>query len=160
MSSIVIAGNTSGAITIAAPAEAGLNTLTLPASTGTAILEDASGVLQMNSGYGSNAAAYGCRAWVNFNGTGTVAIRDSGNVSSITDNGTGDYTINFAIAMPDANYTINANTSFDGGGFTGQQNAQPKADFTLLTTSFKVVTSNSSNAVLNDATKVFVVVHR
>ena len=47
-----------------------------------------------------------CRAWVNFNGTGTVAIRGSFNVSSITDNGTGDYTINFTTAMPDANYSI------------------------------------------------------
>jgi len=44
------------------------------------------------------------RAWVNFNGTGTPAIRASGNVSSITDNGTGDYTVNFTTAMPDANY--------------------------------------------------------
>jgi len=50
------------------------------------------------------APLYACRAWVNFNGTGTVAIRASGNVSSITDNGTGDYTVNFATAMPDANY--------------------------------------------------------
>lgn len=49
---------------------------------------------------------YKCRAWVNFNGTGTVAIRASGNVSSITDNGTGDYTVNFTTAMPDANYAV------------------------------------------------------
>jgi hypothetical protein len=48
---------------------------------------DSSGNLKFNSGYGSVATAYGCRAWVNFNGTGTVAIRASGNVSSITDNG-------------------------------------------------------------------------
>ena len=47
-----------------------------------------------------------CRAWVNFNGTGTVAIRASFNVTSITDNGTGDYTVNFTNAMPDANYCI------------------------------------------------------
>jgi hypothetical protein len=47
---------------------------------------------------------YTAKAWVNFNGTGTVAIRASGNVSSITDNGTGDYTINFTNALPDANY--------------------------------------------------------
>jgi hypothetical protein len=47
-----------------------------------------------------------CRAWVNFNGTGTVAIRASYNVSSITDNATGDYTVNFATAMPDANYSV------------------------------------------------------
>lgn len=52
------------------------------------------------------APIYGCRAWVNFNGTGTVAIRASGNVSSITDNGTGDYTVNFTTAMPDANYSV------------------------------------------------------
>jgi hypothetical protein len=44
------------------------------------------------------------KAWVNFNGTGTVAIRGSGNVSSITDNGTGDYTVNFTTALADANY--------------------------------------------------------
>ena len=50
------------------------------------------------------APIYPCRAWVNFNGTGTVAIRASGNVSSLTDNGVGDYTINFTTAMPDANY--------------------------------------------------------
>jgi hypothetical protein len=47
---------------------------------------------------------YTAKAWVNFNGTGTVAIRASGNVSSITDNGTGDYTVNFTNAMSDANY--------------------------------------------------------
>jgi hypothetical protein len=48
---------------------------------------------------------------VNFNGTGTVAIRASGNVSSITDNGTGDYTVNFTTAMPDANYCAVVPTS-------------------------------------------------
>jgi hypothetical protein len=52
------------------------------------------------------AAASLILAWVNFNGTGTVAIRDSFNVSSITDNGTGDYTINFATALPNANYIV------------------------------------------------------
>jgi hypothetical protein len=65
------------------------------------------GTFQFNSGYGSVATAYGCRAWVNFNGTGTVAIRASGNVSSITDNGTGSYTVNFTTAMADANYSAN-----------------------------------------------------
>ena len=53
-----------------------------------------------------SAPSYSARAWVNFNGTGTVAIRASGNVSSITDNGTGDYTVNFTTAMPDANYNV------------------------------------------------------
>ena len=64
------------------------------------------GLFSFNSGYGSAAVAYGCRAWENVNGTGTVAIRASGNVSSITDNGTGDYTVNFTTAMPDVNYAI------------------------------------------------------
>jgi hypothetical protein len=68
------------------------------------------GDLSFNSGYGSSAVAYGCRAWVNFNGTGTVAIRASGNVSSITDSGTGDYRVNFTTAMPDANYSIVASS--------------------------------------------------
>jgi hypothetical protein len=53
-----------------------------------------------------SAPIYACRAWVNFNGTGAVAIRASGNVSSITDNGVGDYTVNFTTAMPDANYIM------------------------------------------------------
>ena len=80
---------------------------------------DASGNFLMNSGYGSAAVAYGCRAWVNFNGTGTVAIRGSGNVSSITDNGTGDYTVNFTTALPDANYSVAATVGQGGAGNTG-----------------------------------------
>ena len=55
---------------------------------------------------------YAAKAWVNFNGTGTVAIRQSGNVSSITDNTTGDYTVNFTTAMTDASYTMAG--SFEG----------------------------------------------
>ena len=54
---------------------------------------------------GTNEQSGLCRAWVNFNGTGTVAIRASFNVSSITDNGTGDYTVNFTTALADANYS-------------------------------------------------------
>jgi len=53
-----------------------------------------------------SAPSYSARAWVNFNGTGTVAIRASANVTSITDNGTGDYTVNFTTAMADANYNV------------------------------------------------------
>ena len=62
-----------------------------------------------------SAPVYACRAWVNFNGTGTVAIRASGNVSSITDNGTGDYTVNFTTAMPDINYTTVVSSITMGG---------------------------------------------
>ncbi|MCA3380210.1 MAG: hypothetical protein ING08_08195 [Roseomonas sp.] len=84
--------------------------MTIPGSGPVSVAGD----LAFNSGYGSAAIAYGCRAWVNFNGTGTVAIRASGNVSSITDNGTGDYTVNFTNAMPDANYAPNINIQESG----------------------------------------------
>jgi uncharacterized protein (AIM24 family) len=100
-----------GSVLLQEPSTASNRTLTLPDSDGTVIYSDASANLQFNSGYGSIATAYGCRAWVNFNGTGTVAIRASGNVSSITDNGTGDYTVNFTTAMPDANYSVSALSS-------------------------------------------------
>jgi hypothetical protein len=79
------------------------NALAFSTSASEAMRIDTSGNLQFNSGYGSVAVAYGCRAWVNFNGTGTVAIRGSGNVSSITDNGTGTYTVNLTSALPDTN---------------------------------------------------------
>ena len=69
-----------------------------------------------------NTVAQGsAKAWVNFNGTGTVAIRASFNVSSITDNGTGRYVINFTTAMPDANYAVCGTAWYDGvtSAFTG-----------------------------------------
>lgn len=73
-----------------------------------------------------SAPIYACRAWVNFNGTGTVAIRASGNVSSITDNGTGDYTVNFATAMPDANYSAVYGCRGTAGG--GQNSVEEQFD--------------------------------
>jgi hypothetical protein len=85
---------------------------------GTSALNITTGqLLQFNSGFGSVATAYGCRVWVNFNGTGTVAIRASGNVSSITDNGVGDYTVNFTTALTDANYSANVGTA-PAAGYT------------------------------------------
>jgi hypothetical protein len=73
-------------------------------ATGSAGTNGASGI-QGASGSAS-AGSGSLTAWVNFNGTGTVAIRASGNVSSITDNGSGDFTVNFTTAMADANYSI------------------------------------------------------
>lgn len=55
-----------------------------------------------------------CRAWVSFNGSGTVAIRSSFNVSSITDHATGEYTVNMTNAMPDANYSVSAQAQSPG----------------------------------------------
>ena len=81
---------------------------------------DSSGNLLFNSGYGSVATAYGCRAWVNFNGTGTVAIRGSGNVSSITDNAAGIYTVNFTTAMTDTNYAVTLGARPASSGTNGR----------------------------------------
>jgi|DEB0MinimDraft_3_1074331.scaffolds.fasta_scaffold238534_1 hypothetical protein len=106
MSSIVIKGNTSGQVEIAAPDVAGSTTLTLPTGNGTVITTnniDSNPPAALSTASGS-APSYSARAWVNFNGTGTVAIRASGNVSSITDNGTGNYDVNFTTAMADTNY--------------------------------------------------------
>lgn len=68
------------------------------------------GNLNLDAGYGSKAPIYGVRAWVNFDGTtnvsGNCTIRASANVSSVADNGTGKYTVNFTSAMPDANYSV------------------------------------------------------
>ena len=71
------------------------------------------GLLQFNSGYGSVATAYGCRVWCQYNAS--QAIVGSANISSITSNGTGDVTLNFTTAMPDANYSSVASTNEDSG---------------------------------------------
>ena len=114
MSTIKLAPNASGTgeFTIAAPNSNTNRTFNLPDSSGT--IATAESTLSQFNASGS-APVYAARAWVNFNGTGTVAIRASGNVSSIADNGTGDYTVNFTTAMPDANYAL----SGTGGGANG-----------------------------------------
>jgi hypothetical protein len=70
-----------------------------------------------------SAPIYACRAWVNFNGTGTVAIRASGNVSSITDGGTGTYLVNYSTAMPDADYCTVASADNNSSGVTAMAKA-------------------------------------
>jgi hypothetical protein len=116
---------------------------------------NASADLQFNSGYGSVATAYGCRAWVNFNGTGTVAIRASGNVSSITDNGVGDYTVNFTTAMPDVNYSV-CGMTYDNVGnvrVVSQKYAQ-------VAGSRRIVVSNPSTFNEFDSDQISVAVFR
>ena len=101
-------GSTSGYSEIDAPAVAGNQTFTLPSIGGTVTTSASDLTTQVKSATNATGSApiYSCRAWVNFNGTGTVAIRASGNVSSITDNGVGNYTVNFTTAMVDANYAV------------------------------------------------------
>ena len=83
---------------------------------------------------------YKCRAWVNFNGQNTVAIRASGNVSSLTDNGTGDYTVNFTTAMPDSNYSIvaGARESVTGAATTNRVVAPRRTTSSVSTTSVRL----------------------
>lgn len=93
-----------------------------------------------------------CKAWVNFNGTGTVAIRAAFNVSSITDHGIGDYTVNFATAMLDANYSINATTGSNGSGWvTTQVNCTGYTSVAPTTSGFKLQTPEGNFASMKDA---------
>jgi hypothetical protein len=95
-----------------------------------------------------------CRAWVNFNGTGTVAIRASFNVSSITDNGTGNYIVNFTNAMPDADYAVALNGAPQSlGGY--YRVGEP-----MTTTSANVRSHVRSDGSLQDSPAVYVAIFR
>jgi len=140
MASLVLTGDTSGQVTIAAPAVAGTTTLTLPATTGTVLNDATVGV---------------CRAWVNFNGTGTVAIRASFNVTSITDNGTGDYTVNFTTAISDANYS-----AVFGGKYSSGQANQGYGITSQLAASCRFIAGTPSNNTAQDFDTVCVSIFR
>jgi len=105
-----------------------------------------------------SAPIFACRAWVNFNGTGTVAIRASGNVSSITDNGVGDYTVNFTTAMPDANYSVAGVAGLDGTGGNTTGSIKVRDDLTAPTTAAVRVAHAGSGFL--DAVRVFVQIFR
>jgi hypothetical protein len=99
-----------------------------------------------------------CKAWVNFNGTGTVAIRASYNVSSITDNGVGNYTVNFTTAMADANYCIQTTCSYSSG-VTEAVFTTTNSD-TLLTASGFNAKSRDDAAALRDTNYFYAAVFR
>jgi len=115
-----------GSVEINPPTTASNFIATMPAVTGNVVVDSATQTLTNKTLTTPNidsaqfatvtgtAPIYPCRAWVNFNGTGTVAIRSSGNVSSITDTNVGRYVVNFTTAMPDVNYS-----TVCGGGYTG-----------------------------------------
>ena len=93
-----------------------------------ATIQDTSG---NNSSTPSEVANGRAKAWVNFNGTGTVAIRDDYNVSSITDGGTGLFTINFTSALSSSNYAAVGMSHYG----MSQHGTDPYS-----TTTFRVVT--------------------
>jgi hypothetical protein len=107
-----------------------------------------------NSTSATNCIQGSAKAWVNFNGTGTVAIRASYNVSSITDNGTGQYTINFTNAFADANYTCLFTPGGQETSSTGNFD-MPRRSTTPTTTSVQVIYSNGNQDTLYGQVAVF-----
>jgi hypothetical protein len=150
---VVVSGDNSGSLQLQ---NSGVTELTV-ASTGVTVADN----LLFNSGYGSAAVAYGCRAWVNFNGTGTVAIRASGNVTSITDDGTGLYTVNFTTAMPDANYCVaGAAGKTDGGDTNSNMRVMGRNAAVTQTTSAVAVGCYYANSNLEDGGLMCVAIFR
>lgn len=105
--------------------------------------------LRMREGFNAagSAPVYACRAWVNFNGTGTISIRASGNVTSIGDNGAGDYTVNFTTAMPDVNWSFNGTVGGAGSLFW----IRGGEDVSARTTSSQRIIVNNTAGVVTDA---------
>jgi hypothetical protein len=147
------AASLGGDITLTPTDTASNLVVTIPAGTST-LVTNATLPTQLNAS--GSAPIYACRAWVNFNGTGTVAIRASGNVSSITDNGTGDYTVNFTTAMSDANYTALYSIG-DNSISNGIAYAQTA---TFSTTGNRVITANRSTGSAQDQNYVGVSIFR
>ena len=134
------------------------NAITLTSSTLTTPTIDSAQVPTVSG----TAPLYMCRAWVNFNGTGTPAITASGNVSSITDNGVGDYTVNFTTAMSDANYCSVANSAKYDTNNDANQRTQVGGYVGALQTSgaTRVRTTQGILTGAVDPTMIFVAVFR
>jgi hypothetical protein len=146
----------SGTITLGASGET-INVVGTLQNNGAAL-----SVASLSTASGS-APSYSARAWVNFNGTGTVAIRGSGNVSSITDNGTGQYVVNFTTAMADTNYAvvINAATTYSSANQQWQLVSAYQADAVGSTNiDGKLVDNDSSTFVSHDIASVMIGIFR
>jgi hypothetical protein len=100
-----------------------------------------------------------CRAWVNFNGTSTVAIRASFNVSSITDNGTGDYTVNFTTALADANYSTSVTSATNSGSYSTAGSLRIDVG-APTTTACRVVSLQTNTTAFTDSAYVNVAIFR
>ena len=119
-------------------------------------LQDTSGSNSLTTAQIYNGAA---KAWLNFNGTSTVAILAQFNVSSITDNGTGDYTVNFSTAMPDANYCFTSNVAQD---LTGGSQGKTAGIYTTPSSGSCRVTSGfmEGSPQFRDCERVFIAIFR
>jgi hypothetical protein len=107
----------------------------------------------------SNVEVFTAKAWVNFNGTGSPSIRESGNVSSIVDNGTGYYTVNFTTAMTDANYSAVANAT---SNFTGSWNRVVTCGDSAIptTTSIRLRTNRADTTTYDDCEYITLAIFR
>jgi len=127
----------------------GTTSITLSANAAATLSSDPVSFYTANKALSPGLVAGGlCRAWVSFDGTGTVAINAAYNVSSITDNGTGDYTANFTTAMPDANYVVAGTTSDDN---RHQRLIMCKTD-SVLSGSVRIGITASDGGLLSDDT--------
>ena len=153
-----------GSVEINPPTTASNFIATMPAATGNVVVDSATQSFT-NKSFNSaqfatvtgTAPIYPCRAWVNFNGTGTVAIRASGNVTSITDNGTGDYTVNFTTAMPDADFGVGCMAGTPGARRNDMSFSQSGAP---TTSSVRVDCYDNSSNTLQDPSYVTLGVFR
>ena len=147
-----------GSISINAPSSAGSDTDLLDTSGNLAVsgnITCASDLsvdndLKIDSGFGSTTTVYGVRAWIKFDGEGTVAINGSANISALTDNGTGDYTVTFSTAMPDTNYAAVGMASSNGGNGAIAINTSSHTPLLYSTTQCRFCNSNSNNGSLLD----------
>jgi len=164
MSKVSITGNNAGTgtFTIAAPNSNTNRTLTLPDEAGTALTDTTDLEPQVKTSLNAtgDAPLFACRAFCNFDGTGTVSIRESGNVSSITDNGTGEYTLNFATAMPDTNYVITGTASHVGQSFGRFLNGPHEFHTTRTTSAVAIGSFRPDSTSYDDQSSIEVAIFR
>jgi hypothetical protein len=129
---------------------------TINASTSNGLVQsaDGSGIIKLQS----NGVTTNALAWVNFNGTGTVAIRSSYNVSSITDNGTGQYTVNLIAALSDANYATFVNVFPETSGVGGTGAGSIRGTSTKTTTAIGFGLTAFNDTVLADFQEIDVII--
>ena len=153
MSQIKLSPNASGTgvFTISAPNSNTNRTLNLPDTAGDIVTTGDSATItagMLDGGQTGSAPAFAVRAWVNFDGTGTVAIRASGNVSSITDNATGVYTINYTTALPNDDYSI----TFGARRSTSGQDSNGRLSATITTSATRMVTYDENGNDIDSET--------
>ena len=116
--------------------------------------------LQDATGSNQPAMVGAAKAWVNFDGTGTVAIRAAFNVSSITDNGTGDYTVNFTNAFSDSNYAVSSISSDSSKTVARIVGAGSSGNTTYSTTAVGLSCRRTDTLVIEDMSIVNVIIFR